>query len=228
MKKIISFSLWGSSEMYNLGAVENSKIALQIFPDWICRFYVGTNTDSSTIEQLRKFSNVEIVNMGIEATMKSMIWRFLPCSEKDVDVVISRDADCRLSYREYEAIDGWLNSSYDFHIIRDHPHHNAPILGGLWGARNKILTDMADLLHSFENTNTPDRKQYDQIFLGNIVYSLVKDKSFINDSFFEHKNKLKTPRNKTGVYFLGEIFNGNNTYFSDDHRKLVDQYERAN
>ena len=221
MKKIISFSLWGDAPIYNCGAIENCKLAQKLLSDWICRFYIGSNTDKKTIEILETFSNVEIINMNTEATMKSMIWRFYPCSEDDVSIVLSRDTDCRLSEREVEAINMWLNSDKDFHIIRDHPYHNAPILGGLWGVRNKILKDMKKLLEDFEYTNTPDRKQYDQIFLGNIIYSMVKDRAFVNDEFFENKNKLKTPRNINGVYFLGEIFNSDNSFYSQEHRNLI-------
>jgi len=221
MKKIISFSLWGDNPIYNIGAIENCKLAQKLLPDWICRFYIGTNTDVDTIKELKKFNNTEIVDMGIEATMKSMIWRFYPCSEDDVSIMLSRDTDCRLSEREVEAINMWLDSDKDFHIIRDHPYHNAPILGGLWGARNNILFNMKELLDQFETTNTPDRKQYDQVFLGNIIYSIIKDRSFVNDEFFERKNKLKTPRNVNGVYFLGEIFNSDNSFFSEQHRDLI-------
>jgi hypothetical protein len=221
MKKLITFSLWGDNPMYNIGAIENAKLAQSLFPDWICRFYIGTNTDKKTIEKLKTYSNVEIFDMNIEATMKSMIWRFYPCSDSDIDIVLSRDTDCRLSERELEAVNTWLSSDKDFHIIRDHPYHNAPILGGLWGARNKILCDMKDMVLKFEETNTPDRKQYDQIFLGNIVYNKIKNNCFVNDEFFERKNKLTTPRNVSGVYFLGEIFNGDNTFYSQEHRDLI-------
>jgi hypothetical protein len=228
MKKIISFSLWGDIPMYNDGAIQNVKIAKLLFPEWICRFYIGTNTDKHTVEELKKHSNVEIINMNIEATMKSMIWRFHACADDDVSVVLSRDTDCRLSERELESVNMWLDSDKDFHIIRDHPYHNAPIMGGMWGARNKILKNIKELLHDFESTNTPDRKQYDQIFLGNIIYNIVKNKCFVNDVFFERKNKLKTPRDRNGVYFIGEIFNHDGTYHSDEHRRLVDQYESTN
>lgn len=29
----------------------------------------------------------------------------------------------------------WLASNKTFHIMRDHPNHDTPILGGMWGAR---------------------------------------------------------------------------------------------
>lgn len=219
--KLITFSLWGNSDMYNNGAIQNCILAEQLFPDWICRFYIGTNTDKKTIEILKSFKNTQVVDMGIEATPKSRIWRFYPCSEQNVEMMISRDADCRFSPREVEAVNGWLNSNKNFHIIRDHPHHNAPILAGLWGARNGILKNMKELLLQFENNNIADKKEYDQIFLANLVYGIVKNDTYVNDEFFERTNKLQTPRNPNGVYFLGEIFNGDGSFYSQEHRDLI-------
>jgi len=218
---LIAFSLWGNTPMYTEGAIANCVLAQKLLPNWICRFYVGSSTDSSVINKLKQFNNTEIVEMNTEGTMKSMIWRFIPCSEPNIDVVLSRDADCRISSREVEAINMWLNSNKDFHIIRDHPYHNAPILGGLWGARNKILKDMTTLLEEFETTKTPDKKQYDQKFLGDVVYNKIKDKAFVNDEFFERKNKLQTPRDPNSVYFLGEIFNEDGSFYSQEHRDLI-------
>jgi len=34
MKKVISYSIWGDNPKYATGAIK-------IYPDWICRFYVG-------------------------------------------------------------------------------------------------------------------------------------------------------------------------------------------
>lgn len=219
--KIISFSLWGNNPMYNNGAVTNAEIALRLLPDWICRFYIGSNTDELTIQKLKKLSNVQVINMNAQATMKSMVWRFLPCSEKNVSVMISRDADCRICPREVEAIDMWLNSDKNFHIVRDHPYHNAPILGGLWGARNQILGDISELLLKFEKSGIPDVKQYDQTFLRDFIFNRVKYESFINDEFFDKKNKLQTKRDTNGVFFLGEIFNADESFYSQEHRDLV-------
>ena len=34
MNKVINFSLWGDDPFYTIGAVENAKLALDIYPDW--------------------------------------------------------------------------------------------------------------------------------------------------------------------------------------------------
>ncbi len=38
--KIISFSLWGQNPKYLTGAIRNAVLVKQIYPDWVCRFYV--------------------------------------------------------------------------------------------------------------------------------------------------------------------------------------------
>ena len=41
MKKIISFSLYGTESKYTHGALCNAELAKVIYPEWICRFYCG-------------------------------------------------------------------------------------------------------------------------------------------------------------------------------------------
>ena len=51
-----------------------------------------------------------------------------------MDHFIIRDADSRLSRRDFCAVEEWLKSGKMFHVLRDHPSHsNFPISGGLWG-----------------------------------------------------------------------------------------------
>ena len=43
--------------------------------------------------------------MDEDGDWSGMFWRFHPCSEEDVDVVLSRDTDSRLTQREKDAVD---------------------------------------------------------------------------------------------------------------------------
>ncbi len=65
MKKIISFSLWGDNPKYTIGAIENAKLAKTIYPDWICRFYVGNSTPDEIWDELYYMDNTEMINMDI-------------------------------------------------------------------------------------------------------------------------------------------------------------------
>ena len=57
------------------------------------------------------------------------LWRFLPLSDPLVDVVLSRDLDSALNEREAAAVEEWLQSGANFHLMRDHPKHGTEILG---------------------------------------------------------------------------------------------------
>jgi hypothetical protein len=60
-----------------------------------------------------------------------------------VDLVLSRDLDSSLTLRERVAVAEWEASNQTFHSMRDHDQHNAPMLGGLWGAKNNLLGSTA-------------------------------------------------------------------------------------
>ena len=64
-----------------------------------------------------------------------MIWRFLPMLDLQVDVMMSRDLDSVINERESAAVTQWMESSYAFHIMRDHPLHAKEIMGGLFGIK---------------------------------------------------------------------------------------------
>ena len=117
------------------GAIKNVKLAKKIYPNWVCRFYIGKNTSVDIINKLKSFDNTEVIEMGVDGNWTGMFWRFYPAGENDVDVMLSRDADSRLCKREAAAVDEWLASGKDFHIMRDHPYHNTLILGGMWESK---------------------------------------------------------------------------------------------
>ena len=55
----------------------------------------------------------------------------LPVGDEFVDLFGSRDVDSLLIEREKESVDVWLQDKTLFHIMRDNPHHNTQILGGM-------------------------------------------------------------------------------------------------
>jgi protein O-GlcNAc transferase len=203
MKKIISFSLWGDKPIYNIGAIRNAEIAKVIYPDWICRFYVGKSTPIETINELRNFDNTEIIQMDEQGDWTGMFWRFYPASEEDVKVMISRDCDSRLSKREVMAVNEWINSDKDFHIMRDHPHHNIEILGGMWGVKNNLLYNMKSLINDYLKG---DFWQVDQNFLKEIIYPIIKGNVMVHDEFF---SKIPFPTVRNNNEFVGDVFDEN-------------------
>lgn len=203
MKKIISFSLWGDIPKYTEGAIRNAELALEIYPDWICRYYVGKDVPLDIIERLIAFDNTELYIMNEPRDWTGMFWRFYAASDLDVGVMISRDVDCRLNMREKVAVDEWLSSDKDFHIMRDNHQHNVPILGGMWGVRNGFLSEMVCDIDDFVKG---DYWQVDQHFLDQVVYPKVGSNSFVHDEYFDKK---PFPTIRENDFFVGQAFDEN-------------------
>lgn len=147
IKGLISFSLFGNLDLYNLGAVENMKLASTIYPNWKVRFYVDPQV---TVKDQLKAMGAEIIEMPSEAGAKAMSWRFLAAMEKGFDYVVFRDCDSRLNPREKAAVDSWISSGKTFHIMRDHLHHAAyPIFAGMWGCKGGSLPRMASWISQY-------------------------------------------------------------------------------
>jgi len=203
MSKVIAYSLWGTNPKYTVGAIENVKYAKQIFPEWECRFFVATNVEPHIKHEIIKCGG-EIVEMG-EAGWNAMFWRFLVADSNDT--MISRDTDSRPSYREKAAVDEWLASDKDFHIMRDHPYHDTAILGGMWGVRNGLLIGLSDMIKDYDAKSFDDKYQVDQNFLREVVYPLVKDNVITHDEFFDHKPFPPWAPKWIANDFVGQVYN---------------------
>jgi hypothetical protein len=219
-KNIISYSLWGEKEMYWFGALRNIELAAKYFPGWICRFYIDKNSKKELIDTIIG-DNVEVILVdSVEATDNSyfnhgMFWRFSASEDPEVNIFLSRDCDSRLSEREVSAINKWLESDKDFHIMRDHPHHSAPILGGMWGCRNGIMVKLglSNLIKDW-CSNKRDTYSYgiDQDFLREVIYPLVKDKSMEHSEFnLRFGGEIRPfPYIRNDYEFVGDVFDENN------------------
>jgi hypothetical protein len=220
MKNIVSYSLWGDHPMYWIGALRNIEGVKKYFPNWICRFYIDKNCKPELIETI-KGENVEVVLVESKDSFHGMFWRFWAVEESDVDIFLSRDCDSRFSDREVSAINEWLESDKDFHIMRDHPYHTVPILGGMWGCRNGILRGVG-FSTAIEKWSRFDRKGIDQDFLGQVIYPFVKDKAMehseFNLRFGGETRPFPTIRNN--YEFVGDVFDENEVR-NPDYWKLI-------
>jgi hypothetical protein len=145
--------------------------------------------------------------MEEQGNWSGMFWRFYPASEEDVDVMVSRDCDSRLSNREKQAVDEWLNSGKGFHIMRDHPWHGTQILGGMWGVRKGVLPNLKNMIDNFQKG---EFWQVDQNFLTQVVYPIVKHDSMVHDEYHKFdENKKSFPTERVDKEFIGDVFDHN-------------------
>ena len=202
-KKVIAFSLWGTDKKYTLGAIRNAVLANEIYEGWTCRFYCGEDVTKG-IKKTLAWNGAEVVEMG-GADWNGMFWRFLAADGDDV--MISRDTDSRLSLREKAAVDEWLESDKDFHIMRDHPYHQTEILGGMWGARNGILKGIKEMIATYDTRDFDNKYQVDQNFLREEIYPLVLHKAMVHDEYFNDPTRQPFPISRINEKdFVGQVY----------------------
>lgn len=198
MKKIISFSLYGDDQKYCHGMICNIELAKIIYPEWVVRVYYGNSVPINIVDMMKNYEHVELFPMEENGKYQYMMWRFLPASDKDVEVMISRDADSRLSYREKIAVDIFLESDYLLHSIRDNLNHY-DIMGGMWGMKKNDRINMRELVESWDGHLG---YHSDQDFLRQKVMPHYEDSCITHCSFYL-KNYPQEPKNN---FFVGQVF----------------------
>jgi len=141
-----------------------------------------------------------------------MFWRFEAGYQSDA--CIFRDTDSRLNWREKYAVDDWLNSDKTIHIMRDHPYHGYPILGGMWGYKNNGKYNLKEMLDSFQATNEYGT---DYLFLAKTIFQKTMYDHYVHDEFFE---KYPFPKPRIGTEFVGDVFDEYNVRHPDYHKLI--------
>ena len=217
MQKVISFSLWGNNPKYTIGAIKNAILAPFVYPGWKCRYYCGNCVPKQIIKELETFEHVELMFpeeskwfshliFGIKCDGKKKQWRHLPMGDDSVDVMISRDTDSRLTQREKDAVDQWIQSDKCFHVMRDHPLHKTKILGGTFGCKSGAVKNIDQLIVQYNMQNADFWS--DQPFLRDMVWPQIEASHLSHDSFnLIEDNPFPTQRTKPE--FVGQIFDEN-------------------
>lgn len=207
MNKVISFSLWGKNPLYWDGMIQNAILAPKIYPGWKIRVYTSNDFSVQHVESLR-YLGCDVIHLDdTRGPWVGLFWRFLPCSDPDVDIMLSRDADSRLNLREKACVDDWLNNTdYGFSVIRDHREHNVPILGGTFGCKKGVLPNMKEMI---DNWGSFYRKGLDQDMLRALAWPIVKDNHVAYDELHGFSGKYAKPfpyhPSIEPLKFVGEI-----------------------
>lgn len=215
MKKVISFSVYGSDPKYTIGALRNLQLSKHIYPDWDIYLYYNNTVPNDMIEKYKEYDHVTFFDMT-GYNIPGMFWRFLP---RDCERFISRDTDSRLSMREKYAVDEWIESNKTLHVMRDHPHHDgAPIMGGLFGIVIKddfIIEDKINFWIEGKDRSLFNRWG-DVLFLNMEIYEKYKKEGDMisHDSVWMHHPYSKPfPQPMENYNFIGEIFDGNDNRY---------------
>lgn len=174
MRGLVSFSVFGDdpNDIYFGGALRNAEMYRTLYPEWVLRFYVGKTAHKILEPDLSGWSNVEIVPMDAPEDQTATFWRFLALRDRSFDFHLFRDTDGRPHPRERAAVEEWLASNQDFHVMRDHPRHGAVMLAGLWGVKSG--SHMARINRRLPEKVVGDYYQVDQDFLRAKLWPLAR------------------------------------------------------
>ena len=181
-KKVVSFCLYGEKRTYLIGMKENLILGKEYFKDWEIRIYHNDTVPQSYLNEYKELGGICIPckNVGTnKLNWEGMFWRWYPIDDKTVHYWLSRDADSRLSLREFKIVNEWINSEKTLHSIRDHRCHFNYIMGGLFGINNKLfherykLKKVPDIIKDLSKTYKERPYNVDQIFLNEDLQKII-------------------------------------------------------
>ena len=193
--KVFSFCIYGTERNYYEGLLENIQSIREHFPDFEIYVYKG-ECDSSW-----RFDNVKVIETNRSGAI-NMLFRYLPVTFADTGFI--RDADSRITYRDIWCIREFLESSKKYHIIRDHFYHKSPIMGGIFGWKQRT---------EFPLDLSPDvGYAHDMAYIEKHLYPLIKSETLVHSNIYgyagEHVELIEIPQ-KDKYDFVGNvIWNG--------------------
>jgi hypothetical protein len=209
--QVIAFTLFGSQPRYMRGALDNVLAARDLYPGWVCRFYVDDSVDELFVKVLGD-EGAEIVRdgSGSRDTRHLLTRRFFVADDPKVGRFMVRDCDSVVNPREAAAVAEWMESGLPFHVMRDWWTHTDPMLAGLWGGIGGMFPKMKACLDAFMGKK-PQSTNWDQYFLRDQVWPAIRDQVMVHDRCFPaHRAQTfptPTPQGREHV--------GQNEYNSD-------------
>lgn len=205
-KRVVSYGLYGSNPKYTTGAIRNSELVKVWFPGWVARFYCDNSVPPNVIKTLKE-NGAEIVTINdIKGGIAGMFWRFLVADDNTVDRYIIRDTDSRLNPRERFAVEDWIRSGKGVHSIRDHPNHERPLNGGLWGGTKGSVKGITEMVRKFSNKG---KYGGDLTFLNEKVWPQIRDNQISHDAYsckkFPNAHPFPTKR-PSNYQHVGQVF----------------------
>ena len=226
--RVLSFSLYGDNPKYTIGAIKNSEVREEFYPDWQMRVYHNDSVPNYVLEQLEA-NNVVLINTKVDQNVCNAMWRFAPASEEGVEYFISRDCDSRIFERDVAAVEEWIASGKDFHIIRDHPGGHAwEISAGMWGAKGGFIENIKEKMdHYIQTSSWVTDRAVDQRFLQEIIYPQALTSLFVNDEYFNYEGigtPIKRDRKLDDFAFIGEPFDENDNQLANHRDMIIQRY----
>jgi hypothetical protein len=183
-RNYISFSIYGDIEKY-LSILTYNIEFIQKY-----NFEIVLYCEEKNIAYLKTiFKDIFIINGFINGIENKMLWRLNPMFSNFSDCFFARDADSKITEREVNLMNIFIDSNYNFHIIRDHELHYMPIMGGLFGIKKDIYNILTSnsLLNRIKKVK--NKYNYDQLYLSDYIYPIVISYTLIHTSSYYYKNE---------------------------------------
>lgn len=206
--KILSFSVFGDKEKYINGLLKNIDLRKKFYPDWSIFVYC----DQRNHEILAKLPLERTVLRLVQPEShgaQGTCWRFLASKENGVSAIQFRDADSVFTKREQLAVEEWLHSPFDGHLMRDHPLHLSPIMAGMFGLKKQGIALLKQCMVSNYDPESAQRFGYDQDFLNFFLYPKIKRTSLVHSDF------------------VGYVFENLRSFQETDESTFVGAYDHA-
>jgi len=188
--QIIAMSIFGNEKKYLYGCIENALIVQKrkMWRAWTLRIYY----DHLPLQFVHLLQYLEVDVMQVSNMHPGLFWRFYVINDTFIHRFIVRDSDSRLTRRDFNAVEDWIQSGRPFHVLHDHPRHlTHKILGGMWGSIGGYLN--SSLIDQFPVAS----KAYygiDQDWLQKYVWPIVEADAVIHVSYgcasFAGKSKV--------------------------------------
>jgi len=213
MVNVFSFCLYGppNPRYYPIPILENIYLVGTHFPDWKVIIYVGSDVHPHFVKQMSDYSNVIIRLTGVTGPA-NMIHRFFAIDEPNVEIMMVRDADSRVHWKDRWAIRDFLKQPKFFaHTIRDHIEHTSKLMGGLWGLRKSAGLNMKEQYDYFQKNPWEEPGGgwgHDQDFLSYMIYPKLAGRTLIH--FSNRRNRpgemgKKFPFEWSNDFFCGRV-----------------------
>ena len=184
MVNVFSFCLYGpENPKYYRGLLENIFLAGMYFPDWKVYVYYAPDVEESMVRHLEVCSSVVLRATGVCGPI-NMIHRFYAIDEDGVDLMMVRDADSRMHWKDRWAICEFVKQpQFVAHTIRDNIEHTADMMGGLWALRKTAGLNMhAEYAAYTIDVTKGHRNGHDQNFLSDVIYPKVVGRMLVHYS----------------------------------------------
>ncbi len=210
MVNAFSFCLYGpENPKYYTGLLENIFLAGKYFPDWKVYVYYGPDVSDSMVAHLRACTSVELRETNVTGPI-NMIHRFYAIDEPQVDLMMLRDADSRIHWKDRWAIRDFVRQpQFVAHTIRDNIEHTADMMGGLWGIRKSAGLNLHTEYASYkEDAEKGHRNGHDQNFLSDVLYPKLVGRMLVHYSNNRRKlgeNAVEFPFEWSNDTYCGRI-----------------------